>query len=258
MNMDVYTAAGVKKGSMELPSALFEAHINRGLMHLALVRQQSNRRHPIAHAKHRGEIAGSTKKLFQQKGTGRARRGPIRSPLLRGGGKAFGPRNEANFRKEMPKQMRRVALCSCLSFRAKEGALIGLENYPNEVKTKTLLALLKKLPVELGRKIVVVLPAHHRGLELSARNIPRVKTLLATYLNPEDLLDAKNVIFLVDAVKVAEETFGKKADRATEGAVDIAKKETEEQKPKVTKKTKTVKTKTTKPRSVKKSSDSSK
>ncbi|MFA5799567.1 MAG: 50S ribosomal protein L4 [Candidatus Peribacteraceae bacterium] len=205
--MDVYTATGAKKGSMELPAIMFEAPIRKGLMHLALVRQQSNRRHPIAHVKHRGEIAGSTKKLFQQKGTGRARRGPIRSPLLRGGGKAFGPRNEANFRKEMPKKMRRAALFSCLSLRAKEGAILGLEDYPDEVKTKTCLVLLKKLPVTLGRKITIVLPRRHRGLELSARNLPGVKTLLAAYLNPEDVLGSKNIIFLVEAVKVAEETF---------------------------------------------------
>lgn len=219
MKIDVYTALGTKKGSLELPAVMFEAPIRKGLMHLALVRQQSNRRHPIAHVKHRGEIAGSTKKLFQQKGTGRARRGPIRSPLLRGGGKAFGPRNEANFRKEMPKKMRRAALFSCLSLRAKEGAILGLEDYPDEVKTKTCLALLKKLPIELGRKITIVLPRRHRGLELSARNLPGVKTLLAGYLNPEDVLGSKNIIFLVEAVRVAEETFlkGPKGPKAPMG-----------------------------------------
>ncbi len=211
MKIDVYTATGTKKGSLELPSNMFEAKINQGLMHLALVRQQSNRRKPIAHVKHRGEIVGSTKKMFQQKGTGRARRGPIRSPLLKGGGKAFGPRNEANFVKDMPKKMRRAALFSCLSLRAKEGAIIGLENYPEDVKTKTFMALLKKLPVEFGRRILVVMDKPQKGLELSARNVPRVKTLLAQYLNPEDLLVSKNIIFLTDAVKVAEETFTAKS-----------------------------------------------
>lgn len=209
MKIDVYTATGTKKGSLELPVGLFEANINQGLMHLALVRQQSNRRQPIAHVKHRGEVVGSTKKMFQQKGTGRARRGPIRSPLLKGGGKAFGPRNEANFTKDMPKKMRRAALFSCLSLRAKEGAIIGLESYPDDIKTKAFIALLKKLPVELGRRIMVVIDKHHKGLELSARNVPRVKTVLAQYLNPEDLLVSKHIIFLTDAVKVAEETFTK-------------------------------------------------
>src|SRR3989338_6068720 len=112
MKIDVYSATGAKKGSLDLPATLFEAAINQGLMHQAVVMQQSNRRRPIAHAKNRGEVIGSTKKMFAQKGTGRARRGPLRSPLLRGGGKAFGPRSNRNYHKDMPKTMRRVAFCA--------------------------------------------------------------------------------------------------------------------------------------------------
>ncbi|MBP9850721.1 MAG: 50S ribosomal protein L4 [Candidatus Peribacteraceae bacterium] len=208
MNIDLFTATGTKKGSLELPARLFEAKINKGLMHLALVRQLSNRRHSIAHVKHRGEVVGTTKKAFAQKHTGAARRGALRSPLLRGGGKSFGPRNESNFTKDMPKKMRRAALFSCLSLRAKEGAIIGLENYPDDTKTKNFMALLTKLPVEYGRRIVVVTAGRHRGLELSTRNIPRVKAIFAQYLNPEDILNAKHIIFLADAVNVAEQTFG--------------------------------------------------
>lgn len=207
MKIDVYSSTGIKAGSLELPAAMFEAPIRQGLMHLALVRQQSNRRIAIAHVKRRSEVAGSTRKLYAQKGTGRARRGSIRSPLLRGGGKSFGPRKDANFTKEMPRKMRRAALFSCLSWAAKQGQIVGLENYPEESKTKALHALLKKLPLELGRRIVLVLPAHHRGLELSARNIPRVKTLLAPYLNPEDILGARKIVFVGDAVRVAEDVF---------------------------------------------------
>lgn len=209
MKIDVFASTGSVKGSLDLPSAMFEAPINKGLMHLALMRQQSNRRNPIAHVRTRGEIRGSTKKILQQKGSGRARRGPLRSPLMRGGGKAFGPRNVANFEKDMPKKMRRAALFSCLSLRAKEGAIVGLESYPEDVKTKTLIALLGKMNVEAGRRLVIVLPARHKGLELSSRNIPRAKTILATYLNPEDILLATRIIFLVDAIKVAEDTFMK-------------------------------------------------
>jgi len=216
MNIDLFTATGTKKGSMELPARLFEAKINKGLMHLALVRQLSNRRNSIAHVKHRGEVVGTTKKAFAQKHTGAARRGALRSPLLRGGGKSFGPRNESNFTKDMPKKMRRAALFSCLSLRAKEGAIIGLENYPEDsVKTKNFMTLLSKLPVEYGRRIVVVTAGRHRGLELSTRNIPRVKAIFAQYLNPEDILNAKHIIFLEDAVKAAEETFAK-GDSVTE------------------------------------------
>lgn len=214
MKVDLYSATGQKKGSLELPASLFEGNVNRGLMHLALMRQQSNRRHPIAHVLHRGEIVGTTKKAYAQKHTGNARRGALRSPIMRGGGKAFGPRNEANFRKEMPRKMRRAALISCLSLRAKEGAVIGLENYPEDPKTKNFVGLLKKLPLEIGRRIVVVTAGRHVKLELAARNVPNVKTLFAQYLNPEDILLAKKIVFLSDAVKTAEDTFMKESNIA--------------------------------------------
>ena len=212
MKIDVYTATGTKKGTVDLPSSLFEAPVNEGLMHQALVRQQSNRRNAIAHVKSRGEVRGSTRKLFAQKGTGRARRGSVRSPLLRGGGKAFGPRNNANFTKNMPKGMRRAALKSCLSVQAKNENILGLEGYPEEIKTKKVLDLLNKLPVDIGRKIVFVLPGSHSELALSVRNIPNVKTIQAAYLNPEDVLSAHHIIFFVDALKKAEEVFGENSE----------------------------------------------
>lgn len=208
MTIDVYSATGQKKGSAELSKALFEAPINETLMHQAVVMQQSNARSAIAHTKTRGEVQGSTRKLYQQKGTGRARRGPSRSSILRGGGKAFGSRNNANFIKNMPRAMRRAALLSCLSVQAKNGVILGLENYPAETKTKQAHALLTKLPVELGRPILVVIPEKHEALSLSVRNIPNVKTVLASYLNPLDVLHARHIVFMVDALKKAEEVFG--------------------------------------------------
>jgi len=183
--------------------------------------------------KHRGEVVGTTKKAYAQKHTGNARRGALRSPTVRGGGKSFGPRNESNFRKEMPKKMRRAALISCLSLRAKEGVVIGLENYPEDPKTKNFVALLKKLPLDYGRRIVVVTAGRHSKLELAARNVVNVKTIFAQYLNPEDVLLARKIIFLKDAVKLAEETFTKDSNLAmkksesmkTEAAAKPAKKE---------------------------------
>lgn len=216
MTIDVYTSAGVKKGTAELPSALFGAPISTGLMHQAVMQQQGNRRAAIAHVKTRSEIRGSTRKISPQKGTGRARRGSIRSPLLRGGNKAFGPRNVANFTKNMPHSMRRAALISSLSYQAKRGVIVGLENYPETVKTKQAFTLLQKLPVAIGRPILFVLPERHNGLMLSVRNIPRVKTLLVNYLNPEDILHAAHVIFFTEALKKAEEIFTLKKQRVSQ------------------------------------------
>lgn len=213
MTIDVYTATGEKQGTLELPAALFGAPINMGLMHQAVTMQQSNRRAAIAHTKTRGEIRGSTRKLFPQKGTGRARRGSVRSPLLKGGNKAFGPKNNANFIKKMPRGMRRAALLSCLSAQAKAGVILGLASYPDTVKTKAAAMLLQKLPVEFGRPILVVTPGPHRGLMLSVRNLPRVKAIMAAYLNPEDILKAHRLIFLTEAIAKAEEVFGKRDER---------------------------------------------
>jgi large subunit ribosomal protein L4 len=210
MTIDVYSAAGQKTGSMELPEDLFGAEINWGLMHQAVLMQQGNRRHPVAHVKTRGEIVGSTKKLFAQKHTGRARRGPGRSPVLRGGGKTFGPRNDANFTRDMPRKMRHAALRSCLSLQAKEKRVMVLENYPDDVKTKAMATLLKKIKIETGRRTLVVIPGEHRGVQMSARNIDGVKAIRAAYLNPEDVLNARAILFLADAIKVAQDVFGKK------------------------------------------------
>jgi large subunit ribosomal protein L4 len=208
MNIDVYTATGTKKGTATLPKGLFEAPVNEGLMHQAVVRAQSNKRKSISFVKRRGDIRGSTRKLYQQKGTGRARRGSVRSPILRGGSKSFGPSKLANYVKEMPKKMRRASLFSALSAQAKAGTIIGLENYPDAIKTKDAIKMLEKMPVDLGRKILIVTAAHHPSLIKSVANISGVTPVMAQYLNPLDVLGSRHIIFLVDALKKSEEIFG--------------------------------------------------
>ena len=165
MKIDLYTKDGKKKGTADLPAALFGAPIDEGLMHRYLLMQQSNCRRPVAHTQSRSDVRGSTRKLYRQKGTGRARRGSASANILRGGAKAFGPHNVRNFTKAMPKKMRRKALFSCLTSAAKAGKIIGLEQYGDDAKTKTFAALLEKLPVSVGRKIVFVLPEKHVALE---------------------------------------------------------------------------------------------
>jgi ribosomal protein L4 len=154
--------------------------------------------------------------------------------------------------------MRRAALLSCLSWQAKNGGVVALESYPDEVKTKKFAALVAKLPKHEGRKVLVVLPAHHRGVEMSARNIPNVKTLLAGYLNPEDVLGSKLVVFMVDAIKVAEQVFGaRKARKVSEEAV-VEKAEATEKPAKKAAKPKAAKKPATKKAPAKKSSSAAK
>jgi large subunit ribosomal protein L4 len=241
MKIDLFSMTGTKKGTLDLPEVLFGGPINVDLMNQAVLRQRDNRRIAIAHVKNRGEVAGSTKKPYPQKHTGRARRGPVRSPLLRGGGKAFGPRNDRNFTKDMPKNMRRAALRSVLCFLAKRGSVIGLEGYPDTVKTKEFHGLMKKLPLEIGRRIVFVMPEMHKGLWMSSRNVPGVKTLLVSYLNPVDLMSARSVVFVGDSIQKAADMFGKKASENR-----VSKEVVVEKKPKAEKAPKAKKTTTKK------------
>lgn len=222
MTIDLFTSAGQKSKSISLPASLFTGEINSGLAHQFLMLQQSNRRAPIAHAKTRGEVAGSTKKLFQQKHTGNARRGPIRSPLMKGGGKAFGPNSLQNYTLRMPKAMRRAAIRSCLSMQAKEGSILALEGFGTETKTKILAELLKKLPLKSNRRVLIIWGEKSEALIRSARNLPSVETLSAAYLNPEDVLKATAIVFLEDAIAKADEVFGKKkGEKQVEAAGEI-------------------------------------
>jgi large subunit ribosomal protein L4 len=214
MNVDLYTNAGEKKGTVELPKALFEAPIREGLMHFVVTVQRSNRRFPIAHAKTRGEVHGSTRKLYAQKHTGRARRGPARTPIVKGGGRSFGPTRERNFHLRLPREQRRQALLSSLSSQARAGRVFALESYPEDVKTKTFVSLYRKLPVSHGRTVLFVLPAEHRALSLSSRNVPGVHTMLARFLNPYEVLRAHQLVFLKEALGVAEEVFGEKKKKS--------------------------------------------
>lgn len=206
MKIDLYDATGAKKGSVELNSIIFGAKINPDLVHRAVVMRLANARQPIAHTKTRGEVAATTHKAFRQKGTGRARRGALSTNLLRGGGVTHGPRNTRNFSKAMPKKERRAALFSSLSARAKEKSIFALEKFAEDApKTKKFVELLRKLPE--AKKYLFVLSEKNRVIEKSSANIPNVETVLASYLNPYDILRADKICFLSEALPKLEETF---------------------------------------------------
>ena len=101
--------------------------------------------------------------------------------------------------------MRREAIKSCLSLRASEKRIIAMENYPDKVKTKDMMALLKKLPVEVGRKIIFVTPDSNKPLYLASRNIPRVEIIMAGFLNPESILGAWNIVLVEGTIGKLEE-----------------------------------------------------
>ncbi|MCK5138817.1 MAG: 50S ribosomal protein L4, partial [Thermodesulfovibrionia bacterium] len=145
-------------------------------------------------------------KPWKQKGTGRARFGSSRNPIWRSGGAAFGPRNDRNYSKDMPKKARRIALFSVLTQKATDSEIFALDGFTSkEPKTKEFATMMSKLPVT--RSLLVVLSEKDAVLEKSASNLPNVKTILVNYLNPHDLLKYEKVMFLEPALKKAEELF---------------------------------------------------
>jgi len=206
MKIELFAGNGSKKGNLDLPEAMFNAKVNRDLMHRAVVLRQANARTPIAHTLTRAEVAMTTKKAFKQKGTGRARRGALSSGLLRGGGVIHGPRNTRNFSVSMPKKERRLALFSSLTIKATANEIFALEGFnENEPKTKKFVTLLSQLPT--AKKYLFVLAERNPILEKSIANVPNVEAILASYINVYDVLKAEKICFLQESIPVLEKTF---------------------------------------------------
>jgi len=208
----LYSQDGKKTGEVELPAALFSAEVNEHLIHLALVRQHANARINCAHTLRRGEVKGSTAKLFRQKGTGRARAGDRRSPIRRGGGVAWGPRNDRNFTQQLPLKARRKALAGMLTSKQQAAKIAVLESFELDTpKTKEYLKLKAGLPE--SRSILVV---HNRNdvLARSARNVEYTKALVVNYLNPHDLLKYDLILFEKSALEEAANIFKLESKKA--------------------------------------------
>jgi len=191
----------------ELRDDIFGIAPNEGVMHQALVRQQANARLATARTKTRGEVRGGGRKPWRQKGTGRARHGSIREPQWRGGGVVFGPRAGRNYRKSMPRKMRRLALRSALSTKARDGQLILLDKLelPGP-KTGEMLNTLSGLTGDSSA--LILLPERDTSVEKSVRNVPHAKTLHAQYLNLVDIFGYDYLVMPLAAVKVIEDFLG--------------------------------------------------
>ncbi len=209
MQAPLYNQKGEKKGEVDLNKDVFGIKVNKSLMHQAVLFQMANSRKPIAHTKVQGDVRGGGRKPYRQKGTGNARQGSIRAPHYKGGGVVFGPRSSRNFTLRMPTGERRKALCSALSSKAHEKSVLVLDHYKGDMKTKPFAAMIKALPIT--RSVLIVIPAKDETLEKSARNLPHVKTILASYLNVKDVLQYRSVLFLEEALPVVEKTFLKKS-----------------------------------------------
>ncbi|MHB1525119.1 MAG: 50S ribosomal protein L4 [Candidatus Dormibacteria bacterium] len=199
-------AEGAETGSVELPEAVFGGEVNMPVLHQAVVRQLAGARQGTHDTKTRGEVSGGGRKPYRQKGTGRARQGSIRAPHWRGGGTVFGPTPRSHAL-AMPRKQRRLALRSALSAKAADGTIqVTVEFEYTAPKTRQLAAFLEK--VGAGRRVLLVLAEHSENLELSARNIPQVKVVLASNLSVRDVLIADTMIFTEAALERVREHLG--------------------------------------------------
>lgn len=211
MQLDVHNLKGEIVSQMEIRDDVFNVPFNEAVVHQALVRQLANRRLGTAHAKTRGEVNKSTRKLFAQKHTGRARAGSAKSPLRKGGGVVFGPQPR-NYRQAMPKKMRRLALKCVLSAKANGGELIIVDELKfDEPKTKEMLGIL--LALGIGTSVIIATAETEINITKATRNLPGVKTMPAPLLNVADLLSYKALILTTNAVRVIEELWRQKSDQ---------------------------------------------
>lgn len=201
MKADLYNQKHEKVGTVELADRVFGVRWNPALVHQAFVTESANARAPVAHTKDRGDVRGGGKKPWQQKHTGRARHGSIRSPLWRGGGATFGPRNERIYKKKINKKMKQGALYSLLSKKFKDERVKIIDSLTfAEPKTKTAVSVLKHF-FRGKPNALLVTPRDAENTIRAARNIPHVSVSPAAGLNITKCLTHDLILFDQKAVE---------------------------------------------------------
>lgn len=208
MEVKVYNLEGKEAGVMKLSDRVFGVSINDELIHQAAVAILGNRRQVLADTKTRGERAGSGRKPWRQKGTGRARVGSVRTPVWRKGGVVFGPNSERNFKKKLNKKMKSQAIVSVFSAKVRDKEFFVVERIDfSEKKTKEAAMLMKNIGIK-GR-VLAAFSQEEKDLRKVTRNIRNVENILTNQLNVLDMLNNKNLILSKESVKFLEDKYGK-------------------------------------------------
>ena len=203
-NVSVYNIEGKEVDTIELNDAVFGVEVNEHLVHMAVVNQLANNRQGTQKAKTRSEVSGGGRKPWRQKGTGHARQGSTRSPQWTGGGVVFAP-VPRDYSFKMNKKEKRAALKSALTSRVEENKFIVVDELNfDEIKTKKFQAVLNNLNVN---KALVVLEDGNKNVEISAKNIPDVKTARTNTINVYDILKYNTVIATKAVVAAIEEVY---------------------------------------------------
>ena len=209
MEVSVLNINGQKTGrKVALNDAIFGIEPNDHVIYLDVKQYLANQRQGTAKAKERSEHAGSTRKLGRQKGGGGARRGDINSPLLKGGGRVFGPQPR-DYGFKLNKKVKVLARKSALSYKAQENAIIVVEDFNLEApKTKDFVNITKNLKVD-GKKVLVVLPGINKNVYLSARNIEKAEVMSADQLNTYKVLNADVLVVAESSLKTIDNILDK-------------------------------------------------
>ena len=219
MKLRLHNSKGQVVGSVEVSDRVFGAPMNAALVHQVMVGQLANARQGTAKVKTRTEVSGGGAKPRPQKYTGRARQGSIRAPHWKGGGVVFGP-TPRSYRHATPVRMRRKAMLSVLSDKAREDELVVVDELtPGFAKTREMAKVLAALGMRSS--VLLVADGADDATLRSANNIPRVKLLPAALLNTRDLLNHRRVVMTLDAVRKAEELWGAPFTRHKPQAVEV-------------------------------------
>jgi large subunit ribosomal protein L4 len=204
MELAVYNIDGNKTTrTVELNDSIFGIEPNDHAIYLDVKQYLANKRQGTHATKQRNEIKGSTRKLRRQKGTGAARIGDIKSPVLRGGGRAFG-KKPRDYSFKLNKKVKRLARKSALAYKAKDNSVMILEDFSFEApKTKKYLEILERFNM-MDKKSLLVIPAADRNLMLSSRNIPKARIALASDINTYEILNAQHLVFVESSIKEVE------------------------------------------------------
>lgn len=207
MEVNVINIEGKETGKkVTLNDLIFGVDPNDHAIYLDVKQYLANQRQGTHKAKERGEIAGSTRKIKRQKGTGTARAGSIKSPVFRGGGRVFGPRPR-NYGFKLNKKVKQLARKSALTYKAKDNSIIVLEDFNFEApKTKEFIAIQNKLKIS-DKKSLIVLTEANKNIYLSSRNLKGVKVVTASELTTYDILNASSLVLLEGSLEKIEGVF---------------------------------------------------
>jgi large subunit ribosomal protein L4 len=209
MEVKVLNVSGKETGAkVQLSEDIFGIEPNDHAIYLDVKQFLANQRQGTHKSKQRNEIAGSTRKLYKQKGTGGARAGSIKSPLFNGGGRIFGPQPR-DYSFKLNKKLKALARKSALAYKAKDNSVVVLEDFNFETaKTKNFVSLLGALNF-VGQKTLIVLASANDNVYLSSRNIQDTKVITADQLNTYDVLNAGKLVLTTGSVKTLEEALAK-------------------------------------------------